>query len=354
MCQKDSKKSSNGKRDSLVCHPVKPIETMSPTMVQPQVTDLYTVGGSPRKVQKWNGERDHKRPTLLQSRRGSQASLVLDLKPLPKENRSEDRESPTEESLSSLSNYLTFRDLEDEKDNYEFLFKEFWAIPMNSIPRKDKQSMSNASLKNRYPDYIPNPKTAVKLKELNGDPNSTYINANFIRGHGKVPNMYIATEGPLQSTVASFWRMIWEQNCPSIVMITKLKERNEEKCAPYWPNSSTSHQQQYGEITVTFDSEIDRGGYVITKLYISHGRFLEESRLVTHYWMTSWPDHKVPRSTEDSISLAKDVRNSVDISDHNRELGPIVVHCSAGRGRTGSFIAICHAMEQVEVTYFKY
>ena len=67
-CKKDSKKANDRKRDSFVCHNIKPIETMSPTMVQPQVKDLFTVSGSPRKVQKWNGEREHKRPGLLQSR----------------------------------------------------------------------------------------------------------------------------------------------------------------------------------------------------------------------------------------------------------------------------------------------
>eukprot|EP00795_Rhopilema_esculentum_P011401 gene11401-21599_t len=340
--------SNREKHDTFVCHTIKPIDTMSPTMVQPQMKDLYTIHGSPRKVQKWSGDREHKRPGLLQSRRGSQASLVIDLTPGQNIISNRGHESPTEESLLSMSKYMKFRDLEDEKENTELLFREFWAIPTNTVHRRDKQSMSNASLKNRYPDYIPNPKTAVQLKLINGDPNSTYINANYIRGYGNAANMYIATEGPLQSTVANFWRMIWEQKCQNIVMITKLKEKNEEKCAEYWPSPNSKTQVKYDDITVTFDSKVDAGGYVITKLYISHGKFLEESRLITHYWFTSWPDHKVPKSCSDIISLAKDVRSAVDTAQHTKDCGPVVVHCSAGRGRTGCFIAICHAMEQVE------
>eukprot|EP00794_Sanderia_malayensis_P018180 gene18180-19994_t len=351
-CQRDDDKVSqleSMKHGAYVHHTIKPIETMSPRMVQPEMKDLYSISGSPRKSgQRWPSE---KRSGLLQSRRGSQASLVLDLSPMVREPVVDfSHNSPSEEILSQKTSCLNFEELKSLKDNETYLYKEFWDIPSNTIQRKDKQSMSSASLKNRYPDILPNSKTVVKLKPIDDDPQSTYINANYIRGYNDCKEMYIATEGPLQSTVADFWRMIWECRCPIIIMISKLKEKNEEKCAEYWPCHKSKPQQKFGDITVTFDSEIAKNGCNITKLYINHGKFLEDSRMVTHYWMTSWPDHRVPKTSSEILFLAKEMRSARDIptSQLSKENGPVVVHCSAGRGRTGCFIAICHAMEQLE------
>jgi receptor-type tyrosine-protein phosphatase R len=169
-----------------------------------------------------------------------------------------------------------------------------------------------------------------------------------------------------------FWLMIWKMECSVISMITKLREKHKEKCVQYWP-TETSGQERYGDVVVTFDSEIERNGYRRTTLYISY-KGCRESRKITHFWFTSWPDHKVPSDTRPILSLIQEVRElqktctttttrqrvphtpTTPHTSHTTTTDihtcpttcPVTVHCSAGRGRTGCFIAISMGMNMID------
>lgn len=323
-----------------LCYPaVDPTNTMSTSMIQPGARRAYTLTGLPPKSRKGKGSN-----LSLSDRRGSKASLKLDLASASSPSTLSILESPTEEKLASKSKPLDYDQLEDCVNNSKKLNEEFWEIPMN-YPSSEER-LPGSSYRNRYPFIIPNARTRVNLPEIPGDPLSIYINANFIKGYQGRKQAYIATQGPLSCTLKDFWRMIWYHHCPIIVMITKLKERNETKCERYWPDPTFKMQEKYGDIVVTFDSAIGRDGYQITSLYISDSQSLEAPRRVYHYWYTAWPDHGVPDSPRQFLRLVEEVHIAQEREDVKE--GPVVVHCSAGVGRTGCFIAASTGIEQIK------
>ncbi|XP_066910268.1 uncharacterized protein [Clytia hemisphaerica] len=334
-------------KDKLV-YPNSPIETAPPLPVQPQLGLLYPSSLNSTGIRKssanssGNSTEKSRTPSLLQSRRGSSASLIIDVSPRtpPRELSIPSHESPTEEILQRKSRCLRFRDLRMAFANDKELHEEFWGIPPNTVGRKD--ITMKYSLKNRYSDILPNAKSIVSLRgDGRKDSSSKYINANFIRGYDGIPDQFVATQGPLPCTVIDFWHMVWQYRATAIVMITKLKEKNREKCVQYWPSPGTTTQSVYGDITVTFESEEHRDGYTVISLNISH-KGQDEHRKILHYWFTAWPDHHVPKSCTQVVSLAEEV-----IESHQHTGLPIVVHCSAGRGRTGCFIAIFNGIVQI-------
>ncbi|XP_068672988.1 tyrosine-protein phosphatase non-receptor type 7-like [Montipora foliosa] len=330
--------------EKLLYPAVDPTNTMSTSMIQPDAGRVYTITGVPPKPRKWQGSN-----LSLSDRRGSKASLKLDLAPsltdlTPSSSAPSILESPTEEKLASKSRPLTYNQLEDCVNNSKKLYEEFWEIPMNHPPPEER--LPGSSYRNRYPFILPNARTRVNLPEIPGDPLSIYMNANFIKGYQGRKRAHIATQGPLSCTVKDFWRMIWYHHCPIIVMITKLKERNETKCERYWPDPMFKMQEKYGDIVVTFDSAIGRDGYQITSLYISDSQSLEPPRRVYHYWYTAWPDHGVPDSPRQFLRLVEEVHIAQEREDVKE--GPVVVHCSAGIGRTGCFIAASIGIEQIK------
>lgn len=327
--------------EKLLYPAIDPTNTVSASMIQPDAGTMYTL---PPKARKWKGSQ-----LSLSDRRGSKASLVLDLRSSSTELGTSSSapsilESPTEEKLASKSRPLTCNELEDCVNNAKQLYAEFWEMPMNHPPPEER--LPGSSYRNRYPFILPNARTRVNLPQIPGDPVSFYINANFLKGYEGRNNAYIATQGPLSVTAKDFWRMIWHHHCPIIVMITKLKERTETKCERYWPDPTYRMQEKYGDIVVTFDSAIGRDGYQITSLYISHSQSLEAPRRIYHYWYTAWPDHGVPDSPRQFLRLVEEVHIAQERDDVNK--GPIVVHCSAGVGRTGCFIAASIGIEQIK------
>lgn len=192
---------------------------------------------------------------------------------------------------------------------------------------------------------MPNPRTRVRLQELGGEETSRYINANFIQGYDGTPQAYIACQGPLPNTVESFWRMVWEKDCRSIVMVTGLKEKGVEKCARYWPTALYNVDEkcgdvQFGTINVSIMAGYRKEGFITSKFRVKYG---EEEREVWHFWYDSWPDHGVPKVTGPVVAMLKACR---EFSDEPHQ--PWVIHCSAGIGRTGSFIAVDHGLRQFE------
>ncbi|XP_051004271.1 receptor-type tyrosine-protein phosphatase C [Acomys russatus] len=227
-------------------------------------------------------------------------------------------------------------------DEGRLFLAEFQSIPrvFSKFPIKDARKPNNQN-KNRYVDILPYDYNRVELSEINGDAGSTYINASYIDGF-KEPKKYIAAQGPRDETVDDFWRMIWEQKATVIVMVTRCEEGNRNKCAEYWPCMEEG-TRAFRDIVVTINEHKRCPDYIIQKLNITHKKEKATGREVTHIQFTSWPDHGVP---EDPHLLLK-LRRRVNAFS-NFFSGPIVVHCSAGVGRTGTYIGIDAMLEGLE------
>ncbi|XP_053560722.1 receptor-type tyrosine-protein phosphatase O [Bombina bombina] len=207
----------------------------------------------------------------------------------------------------------------------------------NGQSKKDAELPANAA-KNRYPHILPYDHSRVKLTIKDGDLNSGYINANYITGFHGV-NEYISTQAPTQASLVDFWRMIWEHKVRNIVMLTVCKEKGKVLCDQYWPSDSAS----YGPFTVICVSNLSYSDWTIRHFNLHH---IEGSKVRTvcqmHY--TAWPDHGVPKTPESLITFAELVREQVQSLNDS---GPTVVHCSAGVGRSGTFIALDVALQQL-------
>jgi len=326
--------------------------------------------------------------------------------------------------------YKEYRDIEKEKQPVEFV------ETANSIVNGPK---------NRYADVLPIKSTAVKLTPIEGIEDSDYINANFVSDPNlEKSQLFIASQAPPACAFNDFWRMIWEQNVPVIIMITKLVEKNRVKADPYWP-SFVGHSQRYGDVTVKLAKEQQQspgivqrtfniwkskktsstssqekfesfwrtsslgsacdfiptvsrsaansfedftgtfGNIAFTKNFVvspitsprefashfanedpelaseddlnfslsyssdEHENELEpeefeEMREVVQLHCTNWPDFGIPESSEDMRQLMIGMNVFKKSEDQ-----PIVVHCSAGIGRTGTFVAIHMCLHRAQL-----
>ncbi|XP_049893814.1 receptor-type tyrosine-protein phosphatase R [Epinephelus moara] len=279
----------------------------------------------------------------LQERRGSNVSLVLDMSALGSVEPLNvavvtPREAAAREYLLSAGRPLTRQQLRDVVINTHKLHAEFAEIPMNFIDPKELD-IPNHGTKNRYKTILPNPHSRVILKSKScNDLLSSYINANYIRGYLGEEKAFIATQGPMVNTVNDFWQMAWQEEAPVIVMITKLKEKN-EKCVLYWPEK----RGIYGKVEVLVNSIRECEHYTTRSLTLKCGN---QTRVLQHYWYTSWPDHKTPDSTMPLLQLMTDVETDRRTA---AVIGPVIVHCSAGIGRTGCFIATTIGCRQLQL-----
>ncbi|XP_063099512.1 tyrosine-protein phosphatase non-receptor type 9 isoform X2 [Cavia porcellus] len=212
-------------------------------------------------------------------------------------------------------------------------------------------SMSPENLeKNRYRDVPCLDQTRVKLTKRSGHTQTDYINASFMDGY-KQKNAYIGTQGPLENTYHDFWLMVWEQKVLVIVMTTRFEEGGKRKCGQYWPLVKDT-QIRFGFLTVTNLHVENRDHYKKTTLEI-HNTEEREKRQVTHFQFLSWPDYGVPSSAASLIDFLRAVRSQQSLaisSMGTRSKGqpPIVVHCSAGIGRTGTFCSLDICLAQLE------
>ncbi|XP_077445154.1 receptor-type tyrosine-protein phosphatase delta-like isoform X46 [Stigmatopora argus] len=192
--------------------------------------------------------------------------------------------------------------------------------------------------KNRYANVIAYDHSRVLLSAIDGIPGSDYINANYVDGYRK-QNAYIATQGSLPETFGEFWRMIWEQRSAVVVMMTKLEERSRVKCDQYWPTRAT---ETYGLIQVTLLDTVELATYCVrTFALFKNGS--SEKREVRQFQFTAWPDHGVPEHPTPFLAFLRRVK-----ACNPPDAGPMVVHCSAGVGRTGCFIVIDAMLERIK------
>ncbi|XP_029008877.3 receptor-type tyrosine-protein phosphatase beta-like isoform X2 [Betta splendens] len=196
--------------------------------------------------------------------------------------------------------------------------------------------------KNRYNNILPYDSTRVKLSYVDDDPCSDYINASYISGTN-LRREYIATQGPLPGTKDDFWKMVWEQNVHNIVMVTQCVEKGRVKCDHYWPFDQDP--LYYGDLIVQMLSESVLPEWTIREFNICSEEQLSCTRLVRQFHYTVWPDHGVPETTQSLIQFVRTVRDYVNRTPGS---GPTVVHCSAGVGRTGTFIVLDRVLQQLD------
>ncbi|XP_058447776.1 tyrosine-protein phosphatase 69D [Malaya genurostris] len=224
---------------------------------------------------------------------------------------------------------------------------EFELLPDKFADRTTKNSDLKENIhKNRYPDIKSYDQTRVKLSTMNGLSGSDYINANFVIGY-KERKKFICAQGPMDSTIVDFWRMIWEQHLEIIVMLTNLEEYNKTKCAKYWPEN-INDSTQYGDIMITFMSDNYYADYIIRNLKVtkrnvnSAGEEVEETRYISQYHYLTWKDFMAPEHPQGITKFIKRIN-----SEYSLQRGPILVHCSAGVGRTGTFVALDTLTQQL-------
>ncbi|XP_061447597.1 receptor-type tyrosine-protein phosphatase H [Rhineura floridana] len=197
--------------------------------------------------------------------------------------------------------------------------------------------------KNRYSNVLPYDHSRVQLTPKSRDPNSDYINASYIPGFERQKE-FIAAQGPLPGTLYDFWRMIWDQQIMTLVMLTNCIESGRVKCEHYWPLDYTPCT--YDDITVSVVTETILPDWTIRDFSIKRMN-LPEVRLARHYHYMSWPDHGVPQITSILLRFRDLVRDHIEQHEGS---GPALVHCSAGVGRTGTFIALDSLLRQAQIT----
>ncbi|KAK2179862.1 hypothetical protein NP493_469g03030 [Ridgeia piscesae] len=202
----------------------------------------------------------------------------------------------------------------------------------------DNSNMEVNKPKNRYANVIAYDHSRIILQSVEGVPGSDYINSNYMDGYRK-HNAYIATQGPLPETFSDFWRMVWEQRSATVVMMTKLEERARIKCDQYWPNRGT---ETYGVMHVTLVDVMELATYTIRTFQI-HKNSYPEKREVRQFQFTAWPDHGVPDHPTPLLLFMRRVKALTP-----PDSGPMIIHCSAGVGRTGAFIVIDSMLERIK------
>uniref|UniRef100_A0A673VUA4 protein-tyrosine-phosphatase n=1 Tax=Suricata suricatta TaxID=37032 RepID=A0A673VUA4_SURSU len=224
-----------------------------------------------------------------------------------------------------------------KKSNKEEFANEFLRLKRQSTKYKaDKTYPTTVAerpkniKKNRYKDILPYDHSLVELSLITSDEDSNYINANFIKGvYG--PKAYIATQGPLSTTLLDFWRMIWEYSVLIIVMACMEFEMGKKKCERYWTEPGEL-PLQVGPFSISCEAENRKSDYIIRTL---KAKFNNETRTIYQFHYKNWPDHDVPSSIEPILELIWDVRSYQEDSSV-----PVCIHCSAGCGRTGVICAI--------------
>nr|XP_055245849.1 receptor-type tyrosine-protein phosphatase U isoform X14 [Gorilla gorilla gorilla] len=212
------------------------------------------------------------------------------------------------------------------KQEYESFF-EGW----DATKKKDKVKGSRQEPMPAYDRH------RVKLHPMLGDPNADYINANYIDGYHR-SNHFIATQGPKPEMVYDFWRMVWQEHCSSIVMITKLVEVGRVKCSRYWPEDSDT----YGDIKITLVKTETLAEYVV-RTFALERRGYSARHEVRQFHFTAWPEHGVPYHATGLLAFIRRVKASTP-----PDAGPIVIHCSAGTGRTGCYIVLDVMLDMAE------
>ncbi|NXC60826.1 PTPRV phosphatase, partial [Aleadryas rufinucha] len=240
-----------------------------------------------------------------------------------------------------LQNFKQYYEMKTASANHAF-FQEFEELKEVGKEQSKVEAELPANVsKNRYPHVLPYDHSRVKLSQLEEDPHSDYINANFMPGYTSQQE-FIATQGPLKKTIEDFWRLVWEQNVCNIIMLTVCMENGRVLCDHYWPSESAP--VSYGQVRVHLLMQSSSEEWTIREFKLWH-EGLQAERLVSHLHYTAWPDHGIPESTTSIMTFRELVREHIQST---KDAGPTLVHCSAGVGRTGTFIALDRLLQQMK------
>ncbi|RVE75213.1 hypothetical protein OJAV_G00014400 [Oryzias javanicus] len=243
-------------------------------------------------------------------------------------------EEPAQANMDISTGHMILAYMEDHLRNKDRLMKEWEALcSYQAEPSGVSVAQSEANAKkNRIPDSVPYDHSRVKLKAEINPSRSDYINASTIIEHDPRMPAYIATQGPLSHTISDFWQMVWENGCTVIVMMTALVEDGEKQCDRYWPDEGSSLYHIY-EVNLVSE-HIWCNDFLVRSFYLKNVQ-TQETRTLTQFHFLSWPAQGIPTSTRPLL----DFRRKVNKCYRGRSC-PIIVHCSDGTGRTGTYILI--------------
>ncbi|XP_060530895.1 tyrosine-protein phosphatase 10D-like isoform X2 [Cylas formicarius] len=193
--------------------------------------------------------------------------------------------------------------------------------------------------KNRFTNILPYDHSRFKLQPVDDEEGSDYINANYVPGYNS-PREFLVTQGPLHSTRDDFWRMVWESSSRAIIMLTRCVEKGREKCDHYWPYDTMP--VYYGDISVQILNETRYPDWNVSEFMVCRG---EQQRVVRHFHFSTWPDFGVPNPPHTLVRFVRAFRERVPPDQR-----PIVVHCSAGVGRSGTLICLDRILQQIQTS----
>uniref|UniRef100_A0A8C9UGF8 Protein tyrosine phosphatase receptor type N n=1 Tax=Serinus canaria TaxID=9135 RepID=A0A8C9UGF8_SERCA len=243
-------------------------------------------------------------------------------------------EEPVQSNMDISTGHMILAYMEDHLRNRDRLAKEWQALcAYQAEPSICSIAQSEANLKkNRNPDYVPYDHVRIKLKAESNPSRSDFINASPIIEHDPRMPAYIATQGPLSHTIADFWQMVWEHGCTVIVMLSPLAEDSVKQCDRYWPDEGSSLYHIY-EVNLVSE-HIWCEDFLVRSFYLKNVQS-QETRTLTQFHFLSWPAEGIPTTTRPLL----DFRRKVNKCYRGRSC-PIIVHCSDGAGRTGTYILV--------------
>ncbi|XP_064833047.1 protein tyrosine phosphatase receptor type Na [Oncorhynchus masou masou] len=243
-------------------------------------------------------------------------------------------EEPAQSKMDISTGHMILAYMEDHLKDKDRLMKEWNDLcSYQAEPSAVTVGQSESHLeKNRCPESLPYDHSRVKLKAESNSTKEDYINASIIIDHDPRLPAYIATQGPLAHTIADFWQMVWENGCTVIVMMTALVEDGETQCVRYWPDEGSSLYHIY-EVNLVSE-HIWCKDFLVRSFYLKNVQ-TQETRTLTQFHLLSWPANGIPTSTRPLL----DFRRKVNRCYRGRSC-PIIVHCSDGTGRTGTYILI--------------
>jgi len=224
---------------------------------------------------------------------------------------------------------LVYRQISNESRNNDFTAVE-------ALKVENKQL-------NRYRDVYPYDHSRVPLVEV---VNTDYINASLLTVSA-VDRSYILTQGPLQATTGHFWSMVWQRQSRAVIMLNRVIEKGTLKCHQYWPASEGETATcEAVELSITNVNFVPGDHYNVSTLRLTH-LGTEEEREVLHFHYTTWPDFGVPTCPDTFLQFLDAVRDSDSMAS---SVGPAVVHCSAGIGRSGTFVLVDTCLLEAELS----